>query len=155
MSNYGKSFEVKFKQDWLKRFTNSFLLRLNDQVSGYKFTSVNICDFIGFTDGKLYLLECKSHGGASVPFDVISQYDKLKRYSGMKDIRAGVVVWLYEKDKCFYVPVKTITKLMNENQKSVGIRHIGTEDIIEIPSVKKRVFMDSDYSILTELPEGW
>ena len=44
---------------------------------------------------------------------------------------------------------------MNENQKSVGIRHIGTEDIIEIPSVKKRVFMDSDYSILTELPEGW
>ena len=155
MPNYGKQFETKFRQDWQRCFPNSFLLRLNDQVSGYKFTSANICDFIAYTEGKLYLLECKSHSGASLPFSVISQYDKLKSYVGFEGIRSGVIVWLYEKDKCFYVPIKTVTKLMKDNQKSVGVRNLGKADIIEIPSVKKRVFMDSDYSILKDLPEGW
>lgn len=155
MPNYGKQFEVKFKQDWLKSFPESFLLRLNDQVSGYKYTSSNICDFIGYTDGKLYLLECKSHAGASLPFSDVPQYDRLKRYVGLTGIRVGVIVWLYDKDKCFYVPVKTITKLMKEEQKSVGIRNLDNDEIKEIPSVKKRVFMDSDYSVLRDLPEGW
>lgn len=155
MPNYGKQFETKFKQDWSKSFPDTFLLRLNDQVTGYKFTSVNICDFIAYTGSKLYLLECKSHSGASLPFDAISQYDKLRKYVGMQGVRAGVVLWLYEKDKCLYIPIKTITHLKKNNQKSVGIRNLGEEDIIEIPSVKKRVFMDSDYSFLRDLPEGW
>lgn len=155
MPNYGKQFEMKFKQDWMKCFPDSFLLRLNDQVSGYKFTSSNICDFIGYIDGKLYLLECKSHSGASLPFTVVSQYDRLKRYVGLQGIRVGVIAWLYEKDKCLYVPIKTITSLIEKNQKSVGIRNIDKEDLLVIPSEKKRVFMDSDYSILKELPEGW
>lgn len=155
MPNYGKQFETKFKQDWMRCFPDSFLLRLNDQVSGYKFTSSNICDFIGYNKGKLYLLECKSHSGASLPFSVVSQYDKLTGYVGLEGIRVGIVAWLYEKDICLYIPVKTITHLMETNNKSVGIRHLGKEDILEIPSVKKRVFMDSDYSLLINLPEGW
>lgn len=155
MPNYGKQFEDKFKQDWKKSFPKSFILRLNDQVSGYKFTSSNICDFIAYTHGKLFLLECKSHSGASLPFTDVPQYQRLKTYSGFEGIRVGIVLWLYDKDKCLYVPIKTVTKLMSENQKSVGIRHMQDEDIIEIPSNKKRVFMDSDYSFMTTLPEGW
>ena len=103
----------------------------------------------------MYLLECKSHAGASLPFSDVPQYDRLKRYVGLTGIRVGVIVWLYDKDKCFYVPVKTITKLMKEEQKSVGIRNLDNDEIKEIPSVKKRVFMDSDYSVLRDLPEGW
>ena len=33
--NLGKSFEEKFKQDWIKTFPDSFIMRLYDQVSGY------------------------------------------------------------------------------------------------------------------------
>ena len=54
-----------------------------------------------------------------------------------------------------YVPISTITKMKADGQKSVGIRSI--EDgynIKVIPSKKKRVFMDSDYSVLLELKDG-
>ena len=39
-------------------------------------------------------------------------------------------------------------------EKSIGIRHLGLYNIKEIPSIKKRVFMDSDYSILLNLKDG-
>ena len=45
--------------------------------------------------------------------------------------------------------------MKEDGKKSVGIASI--EDgynIIEIPSIKKRIFMDSDYSILLNLKDG-
>lgn len=152
--NYGKQFEAKFKSDWKKSFPDGVIIRIYDVVSGMRSIS-NISDFIGYVDGKLYLLECKSHKGASIPFDVISQYEKLKSFVGIPGVRSGVIVWLYEKDKCYYVPVKTITQAKKDKEKSLGLRNIDKYDIVEIPSVKKRVFMDSDYSVLKDLPEGW
>ena len=155
MPNYGKQFENKFRQDWNNSFPGTFLLRLNDQVSGYKYTSANLCDFIAYVDGKLFLLECKSHAGASLPFSSVSQYDRLKQFVGIPGIRVGIILWLYEKDKCLYVPIKTVTKLLSNNEQSVGIRHLGTEELIDIPSKKKRVFLDSDYKQLLDLEETW
>lgn len=155
MPNYGKQFENKFRQDWHNSFPGTFLLRLNDQVSGYKYTSANLCDFIAYVDGKLFLLECKSHAGASLPFSSVSQYDRLKQFVGISGIRVGIILWLYEKDKCLYVPIKTVTKLLSKNEQSVGIRHLGKEEIIDIPSKKKRVFLDSDYKQLLDLEETW
>ena len=155
MPNYGKQFENKFRQDWHKSFPGTFLLRLNDQVSGYKYTSANLCDFIAYVDGKLFLLECKSHAGASLPFSSVSQYDRLTQFVRLPGIRVGIILWLYEKDKCLYVPIKTVTKLLSKNEQSVGIRHLGKEEIIEIPSKKKRVFLDSDYKQLLNLEETW
>jgi len=64
-------------------------------------------------------------------------------------------LWLYEKDKCLYVPIKTVTKLLSNNEQSVGIRHLGKEELIDIPSKKKRVFLDSDYKQLLDLEETW
>lgn len=155
MPNYGKQFENKFRQDWHNSFPGTFLLRLNDQVSGYKYTSANLCDFIAYVDGKLFLLECKSHAGASLPFSSVSQYDRLTQFVGLLGIRVGIILWLYEKDKCLYVPIKTVTKLLSKNEQSVGIRHLGKEEIIDIPSKKKRVFLDSDYKQLLDLEETW
>ena len=60
----------------------------------------------------------------------------------------------YEKDKVFYIPIKTIKKLKEDGEKSIGLRHLDKYRIIEIPSIKKRIFMDSDYSILTTLEDG-
>jgi hypothetical protein len=148
----GKQFEDKFKSDF-RKLPDSSLDRLYDVMSGYK-SIKQISDFIGYLYPNIYYLECKSHKGASLPLSNISQYDNLKTKVGIKGVRSGVVLWLYDKDKVFYIPTSTITQLKEDGEKSVGLRHLEKYRIIEIPSIKKRVFMDSDYSVLKDLQEG-
>ena len=150
--NYGKAFEEKFKKDF-GLLEGSSIDRLYDTMNGYK-SIKQISDFIGFIYPNIFYLECKSHKGASLPLANITQYENLKKKVGIPGVRSGVILWLYEKDKVFYIPTATVTKLKEDGEKSVGLRHIGKYRIIEIPSVKKRVFMDSDYSILKELDEN-
>lgn len=124
-------------------------------MSGYRYTSSNLCDFICFNKDTLFLIELKSHKGASLPFENITQYEKLKAKVGIPGVRCGIVLWLYEKDIVMYIPISTITKMKNDGKKSVGLKAIEEGyNIKVIPSVKKRVFMSSDYSCLLELKEG-
>ena len=103
----------------------------------------------------IYFLECKTHAGASVPFSKISQYEKMLSVASLQGVRSGVIIYLYDKDKVYYVPIKTIEKMKADGKKSVGIKAVEEGyRIIEIPSKKLRVFMESDYSILKELKEG-
>jgi penicillin-binding protein-related factor A (putative recombinase) len=152
-TNYGKKFEEKFKGDFLK-LDGSSLDRLYDTMNGYK-SIKQISDFIGYVYPNIFYLECKSHKGASVPLSNITQYDNLKKKIGIPGVRSGVVLWLYEKDKVFYIPAKTLVRLKEgDGEKSVGLRHVDKYRMIEIPSDKKRVFMDSDYSVLLQLVDG-
>lgn len=150
--NYGKEFEQKFKEDFLK-VDDSTVDRLYDTMNGYK-SIKQISDFIGYIYPNIFYIECKSHRGASIPMGNITQYEKLKEKIGIKGVRTGVVLWLIDKDKVMYVPMSTIKQLKEQGEKSIGIRHLENYNIIEIPSVKKRVFMDSDYTILKTLKEG-
>ena len=153
MINVGKNFEERFKEDF-SRIPNSLVIRIPDQMSGYKASS-NICDFICYVYPNIFLIECKSCQGASLPFANISQYDKLKMKIGIEGVRVGVVLWLYEKDKVFYIPASTIKRMKEEGKKSVGIKAVEEGyNIIEIPSTKLRTYMKSDYSILAMLEEG-
>lgn len=151
--DYGKKFEERFKLDWVNS-TGGAIVRLYDNTSGYLSIS-NVSDYICYKYPNLFFIECKSHKGASIPFTAISQYDKLLSFSNIKGIRSGVVLWLYEKDIVLYIPVKTIKVLKDSGEKSVGIRHLKDYDIIEIPSKKLRVFMESDYNVLLSLEEGF
>lgn len=151
--NYGKPFEQKFKKDFLKTMPNSTIDRLYDTMSGYKAIS-QISDFIGYSYPCIYYLECKSHKGASIPFDNITQYSKLLQKVGIPGVRCGVILWLIDKDVVYYIPVSTIQQMKKDGKKSVGVSAFGNYNIIEIPSVKKRVFMDSDYSVLLSLKDG-
>lgn len=148
--NYGKKFEQVFKSDWKKSFPDGFIYRLNDQLSGYKVTSANVCDFICYNYPYLYLIECKSHKGASVPFEKITQYERMLQYSSIKGVIAGVVLWLYEKDiEPLFIPIRTLTKMKTDGKKSVGLKAIEEGyEIIKLPSIKKRVFYETDYTIL-------
>lgn len=149
--NYGKNFEQKFKLDFLKTVPNSTIDRLYDPVGGY-YGVRNISDFIGYSYPFIFYIELKTHKGASIPFDNITQYDKLIQKIGIKGVRAGVVLWLYEKDMVLYVPISTIRKMKEDGKKSVGVRSLEEDyKIIQIPSKKKRIFMDSDYSCLLNL----
>lgn len=150
----GKAFESHFKAGWDKCFPDGTLIRLYDITMGYKNID-NICDFIGYDYPNIFFLECKTHAGASIPFTKISQYDKMLRVAGAKGVRSGVVLYLYDKQKVFYIPVNTIRKMKEDGKKSVGIKAIEEGyRIIEIPSEMMRVFMKSDYTVLKELEEG-
>lgn len=154
MVNRGKSFEQRFKTDF-ERIPNSLCIRLPDQMSGYKGSGQNICDYICYIYPNIFYIECKSCQGASLPFANISQYDKLKMKIGIKGVRVGVVLWLYEKDKVFYIPASTIKCMKEGKKKSVGLKAVEEGyNIIEIPSTKLRTYMKSDYSILAMLKEG-
>ena len=154
--NYGKNFEQKFKADFLKTVPNSTIDRLYDPVGGF-YSIKNICDFIGYSYPNIFYIECKTHKGASIPLENITQYNKLVQKLGIKGVRVGVVLWLYEKYKVIYLPISTVKKLKDNNEKSFGIRHLENTEYpsLELPSVERRIFMDTDYSILLNLDEGW
>lgn len=152
----GKKFEERFKSDWMRAFPNSILLRLADQQSGYYGTSRNPCDFIAFVDRNFFMIECKTHKGNTFPWSAFSQYDMLKSFpiDNASGSYAGVVVWMYDhEDSIFYLPIKTVEKMKADGLKSFNVIKHDFEKypVIKIPSQKKRVFYESDYSILLEV----
>ena len=134
---------------------NSTIDRLYDSTSGYK-TISNISDFIGYSYPNIYYLECKSHLGNTWNFVNFTQYDKLKEKVGIPGVRAGVVLWMIDHDQVVYMPVSTVTKMKEDGCKSYNVKMVAdkTYNIREIPSVKHRVFLDSDYSSLAQLKDG-
>lgn len=154
-TNRGKQFELKLKSDWVRTVPNSSIDRIYDTVNGLKGVS-NICDFIGFKKPNIFYLECKSHLGNTFPFSALRQYDKLVSKIGIEGVRTGVVIWFIEHDRVIYVPAKTLKQMKLDNKKSVNITTLDKDNYryIEIPSIKKKVFMDSDYSVLLQTQEG-
>lgn len=154
----GKQFEQKFKSDVIKTIPNCSIDRLYDQQSGYA-TISNISDFILYKKPNIFYTECKSHKGNTFPLTNLTQYEKLKAKVGIPGVRAGVVLWMADHDLVVYLPISFITYLKEHDYKSFNVKMV-SDDILHdmfkiVPSVKKRVFMDSDYSILLGLPEGW
>ena len=157
----GKKFEARFAQDWQRCFPNTLIYRLHDQMSGYKETSQNPCDFLCYP-GEIFLMaECKAHAGASIPFSAIPQYERLLKYKGLHKVHPGVVVWFYEKDIVIWVSIEEMEKMVADGEKSIGLRMIDNKkpykkmyNIIRIPSKKLRTFMESDYNFLVEVLNG-
>lgn len=160
--NLGKSFEERFKKDWQRCFPGTLCYRLPDQQSGYAGGgSSNPCDYFGFTGNELLMVECKAHAGMSIPFTAIRQYDKMLSYKGLKNVYPGVVVWFYDKDTVIWVSIEEMEKMVTDGEKSIGLRMIDTEkpykksyNIIKVPSIKLRTFMESDYKYLVEVLNG-
>lgn len=153
--NRGKQFERKFAEDFRRAFPKGTLDRLVDSMSGYK-TISNISDFIGYNYPNIMYLECKSHEGNLFPLSNLTQYDKLVTKVGIKGVRVGVIIWFIDFDRVIYVPISTVRKMKVDNVKSINLRKIDEQGYkyYEIPSVKKRVFLESDYSILNNLSDG-
>lgn len=151
--NRGKQFEKKFANDFLK-VENSSLDRLYDVTSGYKSIS-QISDFIGYIYPNIFYLECKTHKGNTFPLANLTQYEKLLPKVGIKGVRVGMILWMIEHDVIVYIPISSIKKMKEDGKKSFNIKMLkeNTYRIIEIPSVKKRVFLDADYSVLKNLKE--
>lgn len=155
MDRYGKKFEQRFKQDFLLTIPESTIDRLQDGQSGYK-SITNISDFIGYSYPNIFYLECKTKKGTTFPFQNLTQYDKLIEKVGIHGVRAGVVLWFYEYDKVYYIPISTITKMKQDNKKSIHVTKSINEGyfMLDISSTKIRTYMHSDYSVLKTLIDG-
>ncbi len=125
-------------------------------MTGYKETSGNPCDFLCFPGEKLFMVECKEHKGASIPFTAIPQYERLLEFKGLPKVFPGVMLWLSEKDLVMWISIVEMEKMVKDGKKSIGTKMLDEKsyNIVVIPSEKKRVYMDSDYSILTSLKDG-
>ena len=156
--NRGKQFEQKFYQDFCS-IPNVSLDRIYD-TQGRNLGVRNVCDFIGYKQPNIFYIECKTIKGNTFPFSNLSQYEKLLTKVGIPGVRAGVIIWFYDPhSSVLYVPISTIKKMKEDGLKSFNIRHLEKYQnvyyYIDIPSTKKRVFMDSDYSCLFDLEEGY
>ncbi len=153
--NKGKAWEQKFKEDFLTSFPQGTLDRLYDPVGGYSGIH-NISDFIGYNYPYLFYLECKCHKGVSFPFSALSQYDSLIKKVGIKGVRVGVILWLIDLDKVYYVPISTITKILNSGIKSFNPKKLDKKvyNYYDVSGEKKRVFIKCDWKILMNTLEG-
>ena len=152
--NMGKRFESKFMADWKKSFPQSFIFRLKDDTSQFKFSSKNPCDFICFVDGLLFLVETKTVHDRRFPLSNLTQYDKLISYKDIEGVIPCVVIWYIENDVVLAAHIKTIESMKEEKVKSILYDITDCKyKLLSIPSKKKRVFMDSDYRNLKLLSE--
>ena len=151
--NLGKTFEQKFKEDYLKSFPNALCMRLYDNMSGYYHVS-NYADFICYDSERMYMLDCKAHEGSSFPFQAFSQFDGLISLEYIPNLITGIILWLYDKDKVFFIPTISIDKMKRDGIKSFNPDKVPKYKYyyLSIPSVKLRTYMNSDYRVLKDVP---
>lgn len=155
-TSIGKKFEDRFKKDYIQCFPDTLIYRLPDQQSGYAGGgSANPCDFMCYPGNCLLMIECKAKSGASIPFTDIRQYDKMLDFKGLHKTFPGVLVWFYEKDQIIWVSIEEMEKMVNDGEKSIGLRMIDSKkpykkqyNIIKIPAIKLRTFMEADLNYL-------
>ena len=152
-SVYGKKFEQKFKEDWKCCFPGTFFFRLKDQVTGYKVTSQNPCDFLAMNNGYMWMLECKETQEGTLNFAKIPQLDRddgLKDFIGLKDVQTYIIIWFRKHDKVIAVPAAEALRIKNDGNKSISLKMLENKSyyIIDLPSVKLRTFLNTDYTYL-------
>lgn len=155
-TNIGKDFEERVRIDFKRCFPNRLIYRLPDQQSGYAGGgSSNPCDFFCFPPNQFWFIECKAHAGLSIPFTAIRQYDKMLEWEkkGYEQVHYGVVIWFYDHDKVYWVSLAEMKKMKADGEKSIGMRMLKDKlyNIVELPSVKLRKFMETDYNYLYNL----
>lgn len=155
-TDIGKKWEDRFRRAWMKQFPGTFLYRLADQMTGYKETSGNPCDFLSMANASLFMVECKEHKGASIPFDAIPQYDRLLKYKDIENVYPGILLWLSEKERVFWVGIKDMEKLYLAGEKSIGLRHVDDPNysIIEVPTQKLLIYLEPDLKYLVDKLTG-
>lgn len=141
--NEGKKFEEDFKKSMDKY--NIWNYRLRDSSgswsnsNGSRFTPKNICDYIAYKNGALYLLELKSHKGSSLPYTAISDY-QLKGLSNIdySGIKAYFIINMRDKEKTYAIEAQKIKNYIEKSErKSISIEFMESEGI-EIKGIKKR-----------------
>ena len=111
---YLKMKEKKFEADLKSSIPDTcWLYRLRDNASSFangtntRFTSSNICDYILYDDitKTLYLIECKSTKGTSIPLSMIrdNQIKGLKEAGKHKLVSGFLINFRNEKNDTYFI----------------------------------------------------
>ena len=125
MSEKKKSYGKEFEHQVYKNFSeigNVSIDRIPDQVTKYRGSSRNICDFIVYDKPNLIYLECKTVHGSTLPFSNIreNQWNGLLEKSKIDGVIAGIMCWFIDHDITEFIPIQALEILKNEqNAKSL------------------------------------
>jgi len=156
--NSGKIFEGDFSNSIPE---NYFKYKLKDSPGAWgqtenskvRFTSSNICDFVIHNGKWLFLLELKSHKGASLPITPkVNEKGKITHYGAIKanqleglmkeyykwNVEAGFLINLSEKFKTYFVEVINVKNAIDEGKKSLGLEWLERNGTLIPQSTKKR-----------------
>ncbi len=138
--NLGKKFEGLVKEAFEKQ---CFILRLYDTTNGY-LNVANPCDFIAYDFPNMYMLECKSCYGTSLPITNISDNQRSSLLEAAKHgIIAGYLVWFIDKDRTIFINAEDLETYMLET----GRKSLAWDDdkySVDIIGEKKRKFFNYD-----------
>lgn len=98
------------------------------------------------------MLECKETKEGTLNFSKIGQFDLLQSNLQFDGVKPYLIIWFEKFDKVFAVPFGEVVRMKDDGLKSVSLKNLEKKlyNNIEIPSVKKRVFLDSDYSVIVD-----
>lgn len=153
----GKKLEGIFEHCWASQFGRETILRLHDQMSGYKVVSRNPSDFICYSYPKMMYVECKETTGNTLNWKAFSQYDNLVPYAKIDGILAGVLIWFSEQQVVAFVSIKDCIKMHEEGKKSIAYKDITDPayNILQVKSEIKRIYPVLDLTEMAALPDTW
>jgi recombination protein U len=143
LNNSGKIFEQDIKKSipewcWIYRFkdgTANFNGAKNENV---RFQASNICDFMVMAENKLFLLELKTHIGASIPFSCIrkNQIEEMAKVNH-DNIEAYFILNFRDFQRTYAVKAKALKEYIEGSErKSIPIKWC-IENSLEISAIQK------------------
>lgn len=143
--NAGKQFEEDIKAS-IPKTQNFFYYRFIDNAASFsggdnvRFASHNLCDCMTMTKDKLYLMELKSHKGASLPLSAIrkNQIEGMAKVNHPR-IRAIFIINFREKEKTYAIDAEKLQEFIKHtDRKSIPLSFL-EEAGTEIEAHKKKV----------------
>jgi recombination protein U len=155
--NPGKAFEEDIKKSvpdwcWIYRFKDGTANFAGEKNQNVRFQAHNICDFMVMANERLYLLELKSHKGASIPFSCIrpKQLEEMAEIT-YPNITAFFLLNFRDIERTYAVRAGELKKFIETtDRKSVPIQWC-IDQGIEIPSERKRTRFRYDLESLLKL----
>lgn len=148
--NEGKRFEEDFRKSVPE---DMFCLRIVDaggwsNATNTRFTGKNLCDYIIHTNGKLFLLELKSHKGWSIPQTLLTQLDELCKveYPGVYPL----FVLNYRDHDITYLVAPQQMKVCLQDSKSIPLDFCMKHGTV-LPQRKLRVRFRYDMETFKEM----
>jgi len=157
-TNKGKKFEDAIRQSF-EKVPDVSIDRIPDQVTRYRGSSSNICDFVVYKFPILCYIECKSVKGNTLSIHSIPKkgkdgklhgfYGNIRdnQWTGLRDkakidgVVAGVICWWIDHDVTKFIPIDVL-----EHYRKIGRKSINFSDCygltVDIWGEKKRVYFD-------------
>jgi recombination protein U len=141
--NAGKSFE----SDFIKSVPESiYHYRFKDGTAAWgegeatRFQAQNVCDFLLF-DGRLILLELKSHQGKSIPFSCIreNQLIELSKAETFNGIIPGMIFNFRDINKTYFIHIRHVYYYYHHADRKSFPLEFAQQYGVEIEQKLKRV----------------